>query len=90
MVNLGLSRVDDAVAAKHPARAGVLDWRTRPPVSPSLPSRHQRDLRPADSHPEKVPLPDAVERPGSRGSVPIGELQPGHRSGAGGVLEHSP
>ncbi|XP_013362010.1 PREDICTED: transmembrane protein 141 isoform X4 [Chinchilla lanigera] len=42
MVNLGLSRVDDAVAAKHPARAGVLDWRTRPPVSPSLPSRWRR------------------------------------------------
>ncbi|XP_010607152.1 transmembrane protein 141 isoform X3 [Fukomys damarensis] len=44
-------------------------------------TRHRRDLRPADSHPEKVSLPDAVEYPGGRGSVPIGELQPGCGSG---------
>ncbi|XP_032162494.1 transmembrane protein 141 isoform X3 [Mustela erminea] len=62
MVNLGLSRVDDAVAAKHP-----------------LCRRHRRRLRPADVHPEEVPLPLPVARAGGRGSAQLGELHLGCR-----------
>ncbi|EHB11619.1 Transmembrane protein 141 [Heterocephalus glaber] len=106
MVNLGLSRVDDAVAAKHPGleeyaacqsnafMKGVLTFlagaRRAPRRSPPALRqanlgtlalcRHRRDLRPADSHPEKVSLPDAVEHPGGHGCRLCGQLQ-GDQSG---------
>ncbi|XP_044938682.1 transmembrane protein 141 isoform X3 [Mustela putorius furo] len=57
MVNLGLSRVDDAVAAKHP-----------------LCRRHRRRLRPADVHPEEVPVPLPVACAGGRGHRLGGQL----------------
>nr|XP_054358342.1 transmembrane protein 141 isoform X1 [Pongo pygmaeus] len=50
MVNLGLSRVDDAVAAKHPVGCVQVScgWeRTHPPAPPWLPSRGRQVTLPA-------------------------------------------
>nr|XP_040142584.1 transmembrane protein 141 isoform X3 [Ictidomys tridecemlineatus] len=109
MVTLGLSRVDDAVAAKHPGlpRGGTggtvreEGGRTEPRTPFRLPGtrgiccvpvkrlhegrvhlchRHRHDLRPADVHSEKVPVPDAVERADGCGCRLCGKLW-GDKSG---------
>ncbi|XP_044938683.1 transmembrane protein 141 isoform X5 [Mustela putorius furo] len=76
MVNLGLSRVDDAVAAKHPlCRRRWTGWL----MGTLALGRHRRRLRPADVHPEEVPVPLPVACAGGRGSAQLGELHLGRR-----------
>ncbi|XP_047554960.1 transmembrane protein 141 isoform X4 [Lutra lutra] len=90
MVNLGLSRVDVAVAAKHPCPAGAV--RSPSSEAGSLTAavgaqavdrladgdlgsgRHRRRLRPADVRPEEVPVPLPVARARGRGYRLGGQL----------------